>query len=741
MGRRAHLDAGKFTEFLASVPENLTNGGYWRLKREYLNPSGGGILQNYVGYLGFENGEVYDQLRERVRQIAEKYGPGVYYSIPCDERKKELPALGMVKFEYKEEEVPVPMTNNAAGGGPDSIGNPIRETINNVKRVQKDMADMQALEMQQKMMEKLFGKPKEDDDVKDKESGQTNSMQDLMMYRMLFNNEDGKKSASSTPVDPLTQLPVIQQVFDAKLATAMADVKGQLAQMQAQQQAAQQTAQLAAATAAAAQKPDDSKFERMMDKLEAARREDNARFERLLEKLSEKSSSEGKQENSFQTMMAIMMKQSEERDRLRLEEQKRAEDLRREEDKRRDDLARQREQDKKDDERRHNDDLKASETARKEELKAAEASRKEEERRREEDRRDEKRRTEEGAKTERTMLEQRVTEERRRFDEEMKLRREELKNEQERARLSANDQQKYQLQMFELLKSGKDSGLEMTAKIVETMTSAGITSMKTAQEAAETIMDVAKKAGPNKDEGGFMDLLKGMAPLAGALLTPAIAQQQAAAQQQAYAQQAAAQQQAAQQQRARQVQAQRQRQAEAEAYAAQQRAAAQQQTAAQQQAAQAAAQQAAQKQAAAAQQDQTQVDQGTAGPSVDAETQASNMEGMSMIAQYLKAYPILKEALIGNLQDKLGVDTFIPIVEGLNQPALEGLLANLPAPAIMRYVKEACTDEEKKLIDENAEWFRELRKAMIEFLKPDDEEEDLPEEKAVNKEAADGGKK
>jgi len=113
-----------------------------------------------------------------------------------------------------------------------------------------------------------------------------------------------------------------------------------------------------------------------------------------------------------------------------------------------------------------------------------------------------------------------------------------------------------------------------------------------------------------------------------------------------------------------------------------------------------------------------------------------------MIAQYLKAYPILKEALIGNLEDKLGVDAFVPIVEGLNQPTLEGLLANLPTAALMRYVKEACTEEEKKLIDGNTEWFKGLRKAMIDYLKDDDEEDDeVPEEKVLDKGTTDGATK
>ena len=93
-----------------------------------------------------------------------------------------------------------------------------------------------------------------------------------------------------------------------------------------------------------------------------------------------------------------------------------------------------------------------------------------------------------------------------------------------------------------------------------------------------------------------------------------------------------------------------------------------------------------------------------------------------MIAQYLKAYPILKQALVGNLKDKLGVDLFIPILTGLNQPTLEGLIANLPHQVVMGEVKVVCTIDEQKLVDENDAWFKKLRQEMILELKGEDDE-------------------
>lgn len=95
-----------------------------------------------------------------------------------------------------------------------------------------------------------------------------------------------------------------------------------------------------------------------------------------------------------------------------------------------------------------------------------------------------------------------------------------------------------------------------------------------------------------------------------------------------------------------------------------------------------------------------------------------------MIAEYLKHYPIVKEALIDNLMDGVGCDMYIGVITGLNQPTLESLIASLRPKRLMDYIKQACTEEEKKLIDANEAWFAKLKAEMILEIKGEDEEED-----------------
>ena len=97
-----------------------------------------------------------------------------------------------------------------------------------------------------------------------------------------------------------------------------------------------------------------------------------------------------------------------------------------------------------------------------------------------------------------------------------------------------------------------------------------------------------------------------------------------------------------------------------------------------------------------------------------------------IVARYLQAYPIVREAMVDNLKDGIGPEAFVSIVEGLNQPTLEGLLASLRPERTMQYVKEAMDDNEKKLVDANTEWFKQLRAEMIELVKSQTEEEAEP---------------
>jgi hypothetical protein len=226
-------------------------------------------------------------------------------------------------------------------------------------------------------------------------------------------------------------------------------------------------------------------------------------------------------------------------------------------------------------------------------------------------------------------------------------------------------------------------------------------------------MDVAKAANPReKDKGGGIgDILKDVGQIAGPLLAP-----YANADAQLKMLQSASQ----MTNQARRADGRRAEQARAQQQARQQQA--QQQARAQQQAA--AAQ--AQAQAAAAQPVEETVSGGVGeAPAGETTTETINpQEGSSMIAEYLKHYPIVKEALIDNLMDNVGCEMYIGVITGLNQPTLESLIASLRPKRLMDYIKQACNDEEKKLIDANEPWFAKLKAEMILEIKGDDEEDE-----------------
>ncbi len=71
--------------------------------------------------------------------------------------------------------------------------------------------------------------------------------------------------------------------------------------------------------------------------------------------------------------------------------------------------------------------------------------------------------------------------------------------------------------------------------------------------------------------------------------------------------------------------------------------------------------------------------------------------------------------------DGVGVEVYIGVITGLNQPTLESLIASLRPKRLMDYVKQACNDEEKKLVDSNESWFIDLKKEMILEIKGEDE--------------------
>ena len=674
MGRKAHVaDSGKFQEWMNGVPDEFRNAGYWSVFKDSMGKAGG-VIRLGCGFLSFDPGEDYDGLKKRIFEtFIDKpdggKGPGDYNAVPCDSEKKELKGQPIVKIRFTEAEAPMPEAQT-----PMDI-NPLGETLKNVKKMSTDMAALQNLEYQQKLMNKVLGikdEKKEEEPVAEKSAAQGNSISDMLMWKT-FMDDSGKKKE-----DPGASV-AAQQVSELK-------------------------ASLEALKAVITQPKPDDRLERLIEKtngenqrlMEKTAEENRRLMEKMIELSKPKEDSEtklllqkfidektaAKQENAFQSMMAMTMKQQDESNKVRAEEEKRREAAHGDAEKRRMDDDKRKEDERKEDRRRLDDDRRA-----------------------------EQKKAEEQIKLEREKFQDELKEQKRRFDEDMRLRRDEMKHEEEKARLHSAETQKFQLQLLDVFKDKSNSGLDMVSKVVDSMTMAGSNSMKMAQEAATTIMEVAKSV-PKKDKdessGGFGDILKSIAPMVAPLIGPyadadaKLKMLQGAAQIQGQAKRTAR---AAQQEDARR------------AYAAAQ-------------------QQAAQQQAAQAQQAQTEQEEETAGVSgVEAETAgeetgATQKEGFSMIAEYLKAYPIVKETLLDTLADGLPTTIFVNFVTGLNQPTLEALIAGLKPYKLMDQIKRICNPEEQKIVDANLPWFETLRKKMIK-LATDEEAEDEAEEAAA----------
>jgi hypothetical protein len=258
-----------------------------------------------------------------------------------------------------------------------------------------------------------------------------------------------------------------------------------------------------------------------------------------------------------------------------------------------------------------------------------------------------------------------------------------------------------QLKFFELMKNGKDSNFEMMKDVFGIMSSSGLNSMKTAQEAANAIISITERmkdasGGGDDDKPSTLEsIMKGLGSLAGPLIAPY---------------------------------------ANADAMArmgggmpgmgglppgmdkilAGLMAGQVPQGARAPRPAPVAVPEPAHR---------PQVEAPEPGPSPA--PKAPKMDGgAAMIAQFLTKFPEIKYAMLGNMDSKLGVDLFMPIILGVDQPALEALIANIPTTALMNAVKSACTPDEKKVIDSNKQWFEELKKAMIEEIQADAEDED-----------------
>jgi hypothetical protein len=380
----------------------------------------------------------------------------------------------------------------------------------------------------------------------------------------------------------------------------------------------------------------------MMAKEEAARQSDN-------------------KENVFQSMMAMMAKQAEERDK-----QREADERRRQEDQK--------------EERRRIEDERKEEKRRQED----------EARRRDEDRKEEKRREEELRRAEMRKYESELEEQRRRFDAELMIRREEIKSEATKAREYALEQGKMQAQLFTVFKENKDSSLDITTKIVDTLTGAGLSSMKTAQQAAESIMSIASKVDKTKDkedEFSIGGLLKDLGPLAGSLLAPYADADAKMKMLQSISKVGGLEQLAG-------------------AFGGPMPDAPPQQRQMPQMPPQMPRGDSAQR------------------PSRPAQAPKQN-GGMNVLIQnFLQKCPEIKYAMLSNMQEKLGVDMFIDIILGLDQPVMNSLMVNLPPQFVANAVAQVCTPEEKNIIAANMDWFVELKKLMIEELSGDDDDDD-----------------
>jgi hypothetical protein len=713
-GRKAHIQTDEtFDQFIQSIPEDARGRGYWKIRLER-TPATGGLMQVICGFLEFQPGEAYDSLRSRIKNsFADNRGPGVYFATPCDQEKKEIKNLDKARFEYKEGEVEMPENIIPEAS-------PLGDALKNVRKMSTDMAALQKMKLEQQFMEKALGiEKKEEDAVKEPAANSGMGVNDIFMWKTFLDNGEKKTSpADSVLQQQLSEMKMEKLVTD-RIEKAILDLK------------------------TVVQPKDDSKMEKVLEKLIEiqSKPKDDDKVEKLLERLLTKDD-DTKQEDR------------------RREDRQREENRATEERRRWEAEIKQREEERKEERRRYEDEIKRREGERLAEERRRDEERQKEERRRDDERKEERKRLEETARLERDKYERELAEQRRRFDEDAKLRREEIKSDDVRTRQYSSEQQKFQLQLLDLFKNNKDSGLEMTSKVVESLTAAGMSSMKTAQDAAESIMEIARSASPRKEKDGmdgkgFMDNIKDIAQLAApfftpyadadakikvlnaasklsgaSLNTPGISDIMGGGVKKPKAPMAPP-----------PVPGGYTKADIDQAVDAFTKATGIKPSQAEIEAAMAAfgmsgvaapPSAAAPAPAAAAPQPKpapTATQAPTASTPQASAASASASKGSygglaSMIAQYLKAYPILKHALIGNLRDKIGVRSFMPVVTGLNQPTLEGLLANVPHQVVMGEIKQVCSEEEAKLIDENEAWFSLFRKEMIEVIKESEEDED-----------------
>jgi hypothetical protein len=275
-GRRAHIGSDRFNEFFESIPEESRAQGYWRIKRETFSESGtGGVVQAMLGFLPFNAQESYDSLRSRIKDsFANTRGPGTYYSIPCDDRKRELKDVDQVKVEFTDKEVPVAAPNGQNGdGASSSIGDPMKEVMATMKKTMKDNAELKAMKIQEKLLSRMAGDDEEEeDDVRENTDLMGGGgLQSMLMYKSLF--EDKKEKNGDSEVKDLLK-DLIRLQSQPKPDSELKDLLKELVRNQHQQKPAV-----------------DPELKAILDKL-------------LNEKQTEK------QESTLQTIFAMQLKQA-----------------------------------------------------------------------------------------------------------------------------------------------------------------------------------------------------------------------------------------------------------------------------------------------------------------------------------------------------------------------------------------------------------------------------------------------
>jgi len=616
-GRRAHIGTDRFSEFFESIPEESKSQGYWRVKRESFSESGtGGVVQAMLGFIPFNAQESYESLKARVKdQFGMTKGPGTYYAIPCDDRKRELKDVDMVKIELTEKEVPVANPGGQNGeNGASSIGDPMKEVMATVKKTMKDNAELKAMKMQEKLLSRMAGDDdEEEDDVRENSDLMGGGgLQNMLMYKSLF--EEKKPDKGDSEVKELLK-ELVRAQNQPKPDTEVKDLLKELVRNQHQQKPAI-----------------DPELKAILDKL-------------MNDKQSEK------QESTLQTIFAMQLKQAEERDRVRDAEMKA----------------------------------------------------------REEERREERRQREEQARLEREKFEAQIKERETRFAAEMEIRRQEMKSNEVGGKHAMTEQQALQLKMFDFLSNKKDNSLDSMKTILETLTGAGLSSMKTAQSAADAMINMASKIGRDDDKeekkGGILDILQGLAPLAGSLLGPyanmdaqsKLLQQIGGSMGPGGLEQLLAGLGGMGMPKGPPPPPQGQ-------YPPQQQ----------------------QRQQRPPQQRPTVTEAPVPAPSVapKASDRPQDNGGMAMIiAKVLKDNPEIKHMMLGNMQDKLGVDLFVDFLYDFDIAGVDKMIAMMPPQVLMQFVKGSCTPDEAKVIDANLQWFTDLKRIVLEEIKAEKEEE------------------